>query len=433
MKCKAFLFLCLAVAWFSPRYLLAQSDTAAPGTDHELVQQLRQEIKALEARLREVEARQQAAGSLPAVAPVASKAPAASETQVAMQHVENPAAPQLQIRGYADVGFFANQGAIAPEDHSRFALGQFNLFMTSRISPRAGVLAELVVEPDDSNGIGVDLERLLFNYSVSDSLNVSLGRYHSSIGYYNTAYHHSSWMQTTVARPFLFQFEDDGGILPIHNVGLSINGALPSGSLGLHYVVEVGNGRTSRSRLDEAVQNAIDENNRKSVNLAMYLRPERWRGLQAGFSYYLDRLTPDAGTLFQDPANPFPGPVASRPRIDERILAAHVVYQTGRLEWLSEGILVQHDLNGYRAFNTPGFYSQISRRWGQVRPYFRYQYINAATYEPVFGDVGLRQGPSAGLRFDFTESAAFKVQYDRTLVRGYSPINGMATQVSFAF
>jgi len=443
---KYFLLIVCLCFTIAPSLTFAQDNSGTNNDDHVLVQQLLQRIQQLETRLQEVESHQQmtptAAPAIPtpvqaqvkeeAAAPIATT-PLVTDPQTGMSGMDHSSQLPLRIRGYADIGLFANDGVIAPENHSSFALGQFNLFMTSRLSPRAGVLAELIVEPESTNGVGVDLERLLFNYSVSDSLNASVGRYHSSIGYYNTAYHHSSWMQTTVERPFLFAFEDDGGILPIHNVGVSLSGTLPSGSLGLNYIVEVGNGRASRSRLDEAVQNAFDENSHKSLNLAFFVRPERWRGMQAGFSYYLDRLTPDAGSLIENPADPFPLNVAGRPRIDERIMAAHVIYQTGRFEFLNEGILIQHDLNGYHTFYTPGFYSQISRRWGQVRPYFRYQYVNASPYEPVFGDVGLRQGPLAGLRFDITESSAFKVEYDRTLVRGYSPINGLATQVSFAF
>jgi len=427
---SAFSKLCWLAVLFVPCLVFAQN-AATTDDDHQLIQELREQIRQLETRLQEVEARTQGTTSAQHDSP--PTAPMAAPSLAEMHINEQPTHPQLQIRGYADVSFFANQGAVAPENHSSFALGQFNLFMTSRLSPRAGILAELVVEPGEDNSVGVDLERLLFNYSVSDSLNFSVGRYHSSIGYFNTAYHHSSWMQTTVERPFLFAFEDDGGILPIHNVGVSVSGELPSRSLGLHYVAEVGNGRTSRSRLDEAVQNAIDENNRKSVNLAMFVRPERWRGLQAGFSYYIDRLTPDVDSLFENPDNPFPPSVAARPRIDERIMAAHVVYQSGRFEFLNEAMLIEHHLNGYRGFRTPGFYSQVSRRWGQVRPYFRYQYVNANPYEPIFGDVGLRHGPTAGFRLDITESSAFKVEYDRTLVRGYTPVNGLATQVSFAF
>src|SRR2546429_5321790 len=34
---------------------------------------------------------------------------------------------------------------------------------------------------------------------------------------------------------------------PFHNVGMTASGRILSGALGLHYVAEVGNGRTSRS------------------------------------------------------------------------------------------------------------------------------------------------------------------------------------------
>jgi hypothetical protein len=43
-------------------------------------------------------------------------------------------------------------------------------------------------------------------------------------------------MQTAVGRPFIFAFEDEGGILPIYNVGLSAAGRVPSGGLNLQYV-----------------------------------------------------------------------------------------------------------------------------------------------------------------------------------------------------
>jgi len=47
---------------------------------------------------------------------------------------------------------------------------------------------------------------------LSERLSEHIGRrYHTAIGYYNTAYHHSTWFQTTTGRPFLFEFEDKGG------------------------------------------------------------------------------------------------------------------------------------------------------------------------------------------------------------------------------
>jgi len=325
-----------------------------------------------------------------------------------------PEEPRLRIRGFTDVAWHASD---RKGETNSFALGQFNLFIKSSISRRLDMLAELVIEADENNAVGVDLERMLFRYSANDYFRLSMGRYHTAIGYYSTAYHHSAWLQTATGRPFIFAFEDEGGILPIHNVGVSAEGRIPSGKFGLHYVAELGNGRTSRSKLAEAVQNKVDENNGKAVNIAVFARPEAVRGLQVGFSFYHDNLTPDG-----------------LPNIRQSIVAAHVVYQTSRFEFLNEGILIRHALVGSpTVFNTPAFYTQISRSIGRFRPYFRYQYVNVSETEPIFGDVGRQNGPSFGLRYDLGEFSAFKIQYDRTGNRQSNSSNGITTQLSFTF
>jgi hypothetical protein len=267
------------------------------------------------------------------------------------------------------------------------------------------------------NTFGVDIERYLLQYSHNDHFNISAGRGHTAIGYYNTAYHHSSWLQTTTGRPFIFAFEDSGGILPIHMVGVSVSGQVPSGSLGLHYVAELGNGRASRTPLEEPVQNEIDDQNRKAYNLAFFARPESIRGLQAGFSFYRDILAPNNSL-----------------KIGESIFAAHAILIRPKYEWLNEALLDRHTVTGTPiVFNTPAFYSQVSKQFGSYRPYLRYQYINGADKEPIFPDVELRHGPSAGLRFDASESVALKFQYDYTFLRNQPGIDTLALQLGFTF
>lgn len=95
-----------------------------------------------------------------------------------------------------------------------------------------------------------------------------------------------------------------------------------------------------------------------------------------------------------------------------------------RLEWLNEALMIRHTPEGGHDYITPAFYSEISQRFGSYRPYFRYQYINASSQEPVFPQVGLRTGPSVGVRFEATESVAFKLQYDYTLMRRQGVIDG---------
>jgi hypothetical protein len=407
-----------------------QTGQAAATDDHQTVQLLLQQVQQLERRLHELELEKR---SEPATEPVPAEMNAAMASVAPPLIDEEAEEPKLRIRGYADVGFHVASATLPPYGHSSFALGQFNLFITSHLGPRASVLAEVVIEPDLSNHVGVDLERLLFNYEFNDLLGVSVGRYHTAIGFYSTAYHHSTWMQTAVGRPLLFDFEDSGGILPIHSVGLSVHGKLPWTGLGLHYVAEMANGRASPSRLDKAVQNRVDENNHKALNFAVFVRPGGWPGLQAGFSAYFDRLAPGTQGTAQNTTTTVPVVSPPLPRIGERIFAAHAIFQNSHWEFLNEAVLVQHHPDGLRASSTPGFYTQFSRRWDLVRPYVRYQYLNARPNEPVFADVGLNRGPSAGVRFDFSRYAAFKLQYDYTQLSNHQPVHSTSSVVSFAF
>jgi len=356
-----------------------------------------------------------------------------SQTENVMAERMDLSKTLLRIRGFGDVSLVGGSRQAYPPTNqlaqtTSFVLGQLDLFTTSDISDKFKFISEIVFEggPDNIYGLytgpvnafTVDVERYLIQYSYNDYLNISAGRWHTGIGYYNTAYHHSTWLQTTTGRPLLYQFEDRGGILPIHTVGVTATGLIPSGPLGLHYIAEAGNGRESRTPLTaEPVQNVVDDSNHKAFNFGVFARPEGLRGLQAGFSFYHDILSPE-----------------NTNRINESIMAMHAVVVRSNYEWLNEAMVIRHSIIGEsKVYNTPGFYSQISRQFGSFRPYFRYQYINAAKTEPVFPDVGLYEGPSAGIRFDASEFVALKLQYDYTVQRNQPNYSTLTLQIGFTF
>ena len=439
------LWLLLIGALINPRATRAQTPKTVT-VDQATMQALLDRIDKLEERVKQLEAAQHPA--TPESPTADSRQPLSLEKpthgpspQATQEHEQEPAdhaetermdvsKTLLRVRGFGDVNFHGdnyhpNGG---PADHNAFTLGQLNLFVTSDISDKFKFLSEIVFEagPDNiygvtrppANAFGVDVERYLLTYSQNEYFNLSAGRYHTAIGYYNTAYHHSTWLQTTTGRPLMFAFEDQGGILPIHNVGVEAYGRIPSGSLGLHYVAEVGNGRESRSPLlDEPVQNIVSDKNHKAVNFEVFARPAAIPGLQVGFSAYHDLLLPEA---LQTP-------------VGETILAAHAVYSTPSFEWLNEALVVRHAQQGVHTFDTPAWYTQISKRFASYRPYVRYQYINAGPNEPIFHDVGFVAGPSAGLRYDASESVALKLQYDYFSQRNQHAVQGLQAQVGFTF
>ncbi|HKZ79205.1 MAG TPA: hypothetical protein VJ124_12960 [Pyrinomonadaceae bacterium] len=406
-------------------------------TENEMMRQMLQRIEDLEARIRELEgrlAKNESMYAVPSAAKDTAEASAvdvpeapstgietgAGHSQVASQtgsaahddHEEQRGTPKMQIQGFAEVNYRATNER---GKTNTFALGQLDLFITSRLSEKFSVLSELILEAGDDNAFTFEVHRLLLKYSLNDYLNLSAGRYHTAIGYYNTAYHHGSWFQTTANRPFLFAFESRGGILPLHNVGFSATGRIPSAPFGLRYVAEVGNGRAFRSPQARPVQTAVDENNGKSFNLGIFARPPQVPGLQTGFSVYSDHLTPSGG-----------------PNVGQTIMAAHLVYQNTRDEFLSEALAIRHTSAG-RVFYIPGFYTQYSRRFGNLRPFFRYQYVNASDDEPIFPSVGRRNGPSVGMRYDLSEYVNFKLQYDRTARRRLSTLDELILQLAFTF
>ena len=383
---------------------------AQAADDHQMIQDLLARIQVLETEVRALKDAQER----PAPPPAAAAQAGAAVTPAEMPGMPGGAGPTLQIRGFGDIDYRRTD---EPSTPGSFALGQLDLFLNSTLSDNTSVVGELVTEANDENAFGVDLERLLVQYKPSDYFNIGFGRYHTAIGYYNTAYHHGTWFQTATGRPFVFAFEDEGGPLPVHGVGVTVNGRIPSGNLGLRYVAEVANGRASRSRLAEPVQNVVDENNGKAFNIALLAQPDKLAGFQAGLSVYRDRLEP-----------------AQLPRIRQTILSGHVVYHGHGLELLNEAVAVRHAAFGGSAVTTPAFYSQIAQQFARkASPYFRYQYFNASDSEPIFGDIGLQKGPSLGLRYDFEPYAALKVQFDRTVRRHTDPINGFATQLAFTF
>jgi len=65
-----------------------------------------------------------------------------------------------------------------------------------------------------------DLERLQFGWEPSDHSVLWLGRFHQASSVWNHEHHHGQFLQTSVSRPASEQWEDDGGIIPQHFLGL---------------------------------------------------------------------------------------------------------------------------------------------------------------------------------------------------------------------
>jgi hypothetical protein len=330
----------------------------------------------------------------------------------------------IQWRGFGEADYkVLNQrrpelgtNGFVPGSSGNFFTGDFDLFLTSQLSERASVLAEIDFQEGDAQSYKVDLRRMLLKYDLNDHLKVSFGRYQTGIGYYNWAFRSAAWLQTTADRPLIMEYASDGGLLPTQAVGISVTGSIPSGKLGLNYVAEYGSSDTIRPDINGSGE-LNDENNGNHVLLGFFVRPDWARGLQVGSSFFHDKIGNEGGNE----------------RYGQTIVNAYVVYTAHGLELLNEGFLVRHsELQGPDLFNMPAFYSQVSKKIRHSRPFVRYQYVNANP-RSIFEDVSLRHGPSFGTRYDFNDFIALTAQLDHTIRKGQPDLNGLQLQFAFTF
>lgn len=343
-----------------------------------------------------------------------------------------PTYPNLQFHGFGDMNYHAssriggNNASGVPYNPpaasagNSFYTGELDLFLQSQLAEDLSVLDETVIASGVDNHWGMDVERLELSWKPSEYFNVDFGRFHTAMGYYNTAYHHGTWFQNAVARPNFLEYEDSGGLLPVHSVGLSMHGAIPSGKLNLSYFVEVANGRDYNTNGDGAVQNVVDHNAAKAINLAVIAKPDWFPGGQFGIGAYHDSVS-----------------VQGQQRTDEWIWNAHVIYHSALWELMAEGFLQRHHTAALGDSYTPMFYVQAARKFGKYTPYARFTYSNASSNDPIYttvlGQAGLHYGPSLGLRYDLSTYVALKLQYDYMIDTGFKDASEVTFQASFTF
>ena len=410
----------------------ARAQGSPPPDQAEQVRMLLERVQRLEKRLAEMETKLAAASApleLAANVPAAPKLELAEaapspgpghqhegrDEQTAVRQMETHY-PSLQIRGFGDVDFSATdqQGAT-----SGFNLGQLDLHISSPLSRKVSYFGEMTFNAQPT-GYTVEVERSIIRYDYNDYFKISFGRYHTPIGYWNTAFHHGAWLQTSISRPDMVKI--GGTFIPVHFVGFLAEGNIPSGGAGLSYSAGVGNGRGSTiSRPGDAG----DNNNNRAWVANLYSRPVKLYGLQMGVSVYRDKIT-------------LPNTLPNGNNFREWISAAHLVWTKESPEFLAEFANVNHrNILTNFVTNSQAFYAQVGYRlpWLErtLKPYYRFEHTHTSLSEQVFTNQDL-VGSIIGLRYDITNYAAFKGEYRNSKRLPTDPrVNGVFFQTAFTF
>ncbi len=275
--------------------------------------------------------------------------------------------------------------------------------------------------PHDSEAQIAEVERLQVRWAPSDALNVSVGRMHTQLGHWNQTYHHGTWLQTTVFRPDVYRWEDEGGgLLPVHEVGVRLGGALSGGPVRLEYSASLANGR---GETPEEVVTVQDRNGAKAVSLWLGLSPKAIPGLQLG------------GTAYFDTVPPGPDGTARRAELQERILGGFLVFRNPRLEVLAEAFSIRHeDESTSDVWTTTGLYAQAAFTAGRLKPYYRFDYVDRSPGDPFFRPfIPGGEKHTVGLRVDPWSRLAVKLELAHNRVETGPTFGAGFVQLAFTF
>ena len=330
--------------------------------------------------------------------------------------------PRLKISGFGDVNFATTKH---PEGPRGFFEGQLALHMASQLSARVTFFGELSFSARQDAGTGsppatgynVEVERMVVRFDRNDHLKISFGRYHTPINYWNTAFHHGQWLQTTIGRPEMIQF--GGRLLPVHFVGGLIEGALPAGGWNINYKAGIGNGRGS---VISRGGDAGDVNGDRAWLVNGYSKPDALFGLEFGGALYDDVITlPDLREF------------------GERIVSAYAAWQKEEPELIAEFAAVRHRPDGVDLSTwSRAFYVQAAWRLPPLdrvfKPYYRFEHTDIDEADEVFATLANLDMSTVGVRYDLSLHAAMKAEY-RTWTRGEGSVrnHGGFFQVCFTF
>jgi hypothetical protein len=356
---------------------------------HELERQVegsRRTIEELKGRVTELEART-----------TSTDAPAEHEHRIGIGLL----LPPTPLRAFLDVGAgFSGESA----GNKGFSVGALDFYLTPQLTANIKAVIELVFEHERTGELTADLERMQVGYSWSDAVTVWLGRFHTPLGYWNTAFHHGQQLQTSILRPQMIEFEDHGGVLPVHTVGVLGTGGMRTGNGRLTYDLYVGNAQSIEGRF-------LDPNNVGRSH------PSYSTGLNLGYRFGGSPEGPRLGVHGYRGEVRDDAPSVNVTRVN--IYGGYGAIDSSHWETIAEYYRFRNqDVSGGRGtFSSWAGFVQVGPRLGLWTVYGRAEKAALNQADPYFaaldGGRPYRRG-ALGVRYELSGNSALKAEFSRT-------------------
>jgi hypothetical protein len=185
---------------------------------------------------------------------------------------------------------FSESDPSALDSFTRAALDMLYSFSGDRFR----FLGEFLWSSDEA-----EFERLQAGLRVGGETFLWAGRFHAPAKFWNSEYHHGQFLQTSITRPALEEWEDDSGSQPAHVTGLLLESEHQrDDDSALAYAVSVGfapvfedGGLAAHEILEEASDHGL------SLNLRVAYRPQFLSSTQFGILAAWNEIDVQTGSI----------------------------------------------------------------------------------------------------------------------------------------
>ncbi|MDF1876531.1 hypothetical protein JHD47_01705 [Sulfurimonas sp. SAG-AH-194-L11] len=308
-------------------------------------------------------------------------------------HAEENSIP---IHGFFDI----NTDYTGADKKVKFTTGSLDFYFTKNLSDRIYILIDLVFETTGDSFI-VDLERLKIMYDVNEYLTITSGKFHTPYGYWNTGFHHGLQIQTSILRPKFIAFEDRGGILPSHSVGMMSEGSVGDFDYNFYVTAGMHIQETNDNNITAGQISTSDGQSQDGNTLVGATCAYNFDTIKVG----LHTFTQTVNTLNNQSS-------------DVNMGGGFLVIEENNLEFYSEAyIFVNHNNTNTSTDEylfSEAYYAQIAYDFDGIKPYIRVEYTHYNEKDVYFTSQVATAGGSynrfaLGLNYSLAEDANIKI------------------------
>jgi hypothetical protein len=296
-----------------------------------------------------------------------------------------------------------------------------DFFYSSEFS-KTRVLAEFLKSSQEN-----ELERFQVGWHILPGKSLWVGRFHNPLSFWNTQMHHGDFMQSSLSRPTIANYEDEHGPLPAHISGILIESSRTMGDSEINYIAGLGVGPTFSTTLQPFdLLDPSKSSGKTAASFRLGFHPEVGNPNQYGVALGYAKI---------------PIVESNDPTINEvqqTVFSTFFNFEQNKFHLIGELFVFDNNVSGTSTYNnstTPSAYLQVEYKLGEsgrTMVYGRDESTPHAAkddYLELLPEFSPHQ-QVVGVRFDITPSQAIKVEAGKTHRQDGLEFNSISAQWS---